>query len=157
MTDVLHLKRKNITDDAFYFFREKTKRKQDKVAIKVVLKDETREIISRQSVSTKAEEYIFPVLIDGMTATEQHNKIGLFTKLVNKYLKKIGNTLEIKVKLTTITARHSFATQLKNKGVAMEFISEGMGHSDIKTTKNYLSSFEDAEQRRMTDLLIPAY
>ena len=31
---------------------------------------------------------------------------------------------------------------MKRAGASTEFISEGLGHSDTKVTKNYLDSFE---------------
>ncbi|OYX08653.1 MAG: hypothetical protein B7Z16_18990, partial [Algoriphagus sp. 32-45-6] len=39
--------------------------------------------------------------------------------------------------------RHSFATVLKRSGAPTEFISESLGHKDLRTTENYLDSFED--------------
>ena len=48
----------------------------------------------------------------------------------------------ISVKLTTYVARHTFATVLKRSGASLEFISESLGHKDLKTTENYLGSFE---------------
>ncbi|MEJ7674804.1 MAG: tyrosine-type recombinase/integrase [Chitinophagaceae bacterium] len=45
--------------------------------------------------------------------------------------------------MTTYTARHSFSTVLKRSGASTEFISEALGHSDVKTTENYLDSFSN--------------
>jgi site-specific recombinase XerD len=58
-------------------------------------------------------------------------------------MKKIGTILGFDTKLTTYSARHSFATVLKRSGAPIEFISESLGHKDLKTTENYLDSFED--------------
>jgi site-specific recombinase XerD len=49
--------------------------------------------------------------------------------------------------------RHSFATVLRNKGVSTEFISEAMGHSNIKTTKSYLAGFEQDAIHKITEAL----
>jgi hypothetical protein len=35
----------------------------------------------------------------------------------------------------------------------MEFISSALGHSDMKTTKNYLAGFEQATIHKTTDAL----
>lgn len=44
-------------------------------------------------------------------------------------------------------ARHSFATNLRNAGVDMQYISESMGHSTQKTvTQLYLASYPLHEQ-----------
>ncbi|MFN5432775.1 MAG: tyrosine-type recombinase/integrase, partial [Cyclobacteriaceae bacterium] len=52
-------------------------------------------------------------------------------------------SLTLGVNLTTYAARHSFATVLKRSGAPTEFISESLGHKDLRTTENYLDSFED--------------
>ncbi|MBO9683578.1 MAG: tyrosine-type recombinase/integrase, partial [Flavisolibacter sp.] len=54
-----------------------------------------------------------------------------------------------------ITARHSFATVLKRNHTNLELIRELMVHSDLKTTRNYLDSFENETLRAATDILVP--
>ena len=65
------------------------------------------------------------------------------TKNINKHIDDIAKALKITKRVTTYTARHSFATVLKRSGVSTEFISESIGHADLRTTENYLDSFED--------------
>ncbi|MBN8857819.1 MAG: tyrosine-type recombinase/integrase [Sphingobacteriales bacterium] len=36
------------------------------------------------------------------------------------------------------SARHSYATTLKHSGARTEFIQESLGHTDVRTTENYL-------------------
>lgn len=57
-------------------------------------------------------------------------------------MKRIAKELDIIKPITTYYARHSFATILKRSGASTEFISDALGHSDLKTTKNYLAGFE---------------
>ena len=45
--------------------------------------------------------------------------------------------------LTTYFARHSWATIAKRKMIPVSLISEGLGHSNLKTTQIYLDSFDD--------------
>lgn len=73
---------------------------------------------------------------------------------MNKHTKRIAAKLGIDTKLTTYVARHSFATVLKRSGASIEFISESLGHKNIKTTANYLASFEDDTKRANAALLI---
>lgn len=56
-------------------------------------------------------------------------------------------------KVTTYTARHSFATVLKRSGANIAYISESLGHSDLKTTEAYLASFEKEERQKNAILL----
>ena len=68
-------------------------------------------------------------------------------------MKRIAKNLEINKGVTTYLARHSFATVLRNSGASMEFISEALGHSDMKTTKSYLAGFEQETIHKTTDAL----
>ena len=67
---------------------------------------------------------------------------------LNRDLYKISDKLEIDG-LSSMVARHSIATLMKNNKVSESFIKEMLGHTDIKTTQNYLKSFE-SEQRKET-------
>ena len=85
---------------------------------------------------------------------EKYYKLDYQTRYVNKYLKKIGEYLDISLKLTSYVARHSFATILKNSGVNISLISEMLGHTDLKTTQIYLDSFENTQmEAAMSNLL----
>jgi integrase/recombinase XerD len=53
----------------------------------------------------------------------------------------------------TYAARHSFATILQRSRASTEFISEALGHSNVKTTQNYLARFEDETKKETTKTL----
>ena len=61
-------------------------------------------------------------------------------------MKKIAKVLGINERISTYTARHSFATVLKRSGANYMFISESLGHTDLSTTQHYLDSFEEDER-----------
>lgn len=75
-----------------------------------------------------------------------------FIKQFNQKMKIIGTTVGI-YNITTYTARHSFATILKRKGVSIAYISESLGHTSLNTTQAYLDSFEIEERRKNAKLL----
>ena len=47
--------------------------------------------------------------------------------------------------------RHSFASQLVNKGKSLEIIGEILGHSDIRTTRRYAHVHLDAMRMAMEE------
>ena len=53
--------------------------------------------------------------------------------------------------ISTYWARHSFATNAIRKGASMEFVSEALSHSDLKTTQNYFAGFEDSSKKELMD------
>lgn len=65
-----------------------------------------------------------------------------------------GIKLGITKKITTYMARHTFSTVLKRSGASTEFIQEALGHTDLKTTENYLDSFEKDVKKEYANRLI---
>ncbi|WP_372648696.1 tyrosine-type recombinase/integrase [Draconibacterium sp.] len=144
--DIALLQYKNIKGNKIYFLREKTKRstKQDQKEVTVVLLPEVKKIIEKWGEKPQEPEtYIFGIIKKDDDAKTVLMNVRQATKTINKYMKRIGEELEFPLKLTTYTARHSFATILKREGASMELISENLGHKDLRTTQNYLDSFED--------------
>lgn len=54
--------------------------------------------------------------------------------------------------ISIYTARHSFAMYLQNKGIAIEYISEALGHQSIKTTRHYLDKFSTTKMAEVTSI-----
>ncbi|WP_321370478.1 site-specific integrase [uncultured Draconibacterium sp.] len=156
--DIALLQNKNIQGNKLIFLRAKTENtsKSELKEISVPINDEIKSIIAKWgNESQDKDDYIFSFISKGDSPEKQFNKIKYAIKKINKFLKKIGETLELNLKLTTYTARHSYATVLKRSGAPIEFISESLGHKDLKTTENYLDSFEDevkeAYQKKLLD------
>lgn len=157
--DFCMLKWGNIDGDTIIYKREKTKRsKKDAEPIRVIIKDQAREIIRKWGKpSIVKEDYIFPHLIRGMSAEEERNTYKQLNKIINKYMKLIAVELGINKEVTTYFARHSFATVLKRSGAKIEMISELLGHSSVEVTKSYLDSFEKDQIQKETDALIVGF
>jgi len=144
--DIAKLQYKNLSSKHITFVRAKTERstKTNQTHISIVRIPEIDEIISRWCVkSDDPNAYVFGILSADDSPEKQLANIKQATKTINKYMKRIGEKLGIDIKLTTYSARHSFATVLKRSGAPIEFISESLGHKDLRTTENYLDSFED--------------
>jgi len=154
--DIAHLKYANIDGDVLNFVRAKTQRekKATQRPITLAITKEIGRIIDRwgNKPGTK-EKYIFPILEDGLTPEQVYGRVQQATKLINKYVRQIAETIGIANKVTSYTARHSFATVLKRSGASLEFISESLGHSSLTTTENYLADFEIEEKRKWAEKL----
>jgi integrase len=145
MKDVCLLRYKDIKGENIHFERAKTTNtNRSAKPISIALIKENLEIIERWG-NPKADDknFIFPVLTGDETPEKERAKIQQFTKQVNKYIKRIAKNVGIKENISTYSARHSFATVLKRSGINLSFISEALGHSNMKTTESYLDSFED--------------
>jgi len=139
-TDIANLKQSNIINDRLVYSRQKTGKR-----ISIPLSDIAKEIIHKYKDKCFTD-YIFPILDDNTYKTEaqRYRRRKKVLRNVNSYMKKIAKVLGVE-KITSYTARHSYATVLKNSGVNIALISETLGHSDLKTTQIYLDSFENSQ------------
>jgi integrase/recombinase XerD len=153
--DLCLLKYKDVEGSILKYMRAKTSRsKRNSELITVSLKAEAKAIIDRWGQApVSPETYIFPHIDNQMTLHKQRRVYQQLTKTINKHMKQIASELAINKDITTYFARHSFATILRDSGASVEFISEALGHSDTKTTKNYLASFQPDTIHQITDAL----
>lgn len=153
MADFVKLKYSNIVDGEIYYIRQKTERTtKTQREIRVTITDPIRAIIDRCGNPPTPGNFIFPILDGSEDATRLKRKTLYATKAINKAMKSIGEATGIG-NVSTYTARHSFATVLKRSGANIAYISESLGHSDMKTTENYLDSFEKEERQKNAELL----
>lgn len=152
--DMLYLKYSDIINGEICFVRAKTARntKHGKV-IRAVVTPEMQAIIHRWGTTPiGAHTYIFRYAKAEENAFEQVNRIRDVVIACNNVLKKITKETGLP-KVTTYSARHSFATVLKRSGTNISYISDSLGHSSLKTTENYLACFESDERKKNAKLL----
>jgi len=155
IADIANLKFKNIESDYIIFNRKKTARtKKDAKLIRAYLNDRMKLIIKHWGTKNNhPDDYIFPILQPNLTPEREHQLIKQFTKWVNGYLHTLSTKLSLSVRVTTYHARHSYATTLKRNGVAIAHISDSLGHTNLKTTENYLDGFTDDKIKEASKLL----
>lgn len=97
--------------------------------------------IIRSSRTKTDESFILLFLPDAKAIAEKYNydlpKIS--NQKYNDYLKLLiaHPDVNINKKVTSHSARHTFATYLLNKGVPLETVSKTLGHANIKQTQLY--------------------
>ena len=132
--DMAYLKKSALRGDTIHYRRHKTGQ-----AIELRVLPAMRRIIDWFAPLTAASRYLFPVITDPGKELLQYES-GL--RLQNQRLKKIAALCGIKKRFSTHTARHSWATVAKNAGLPLAVISEGLGHTNQRTTEIYLASLE---------------
>jgi integrase/recombinase XerD len=144
--DMIHLKYKNIDGEYLVLDRAKTERTARGSArpITIYMTEDLLEIINELGDKDKSSNnYLFPLMRHGLTPLEQFDLLNHVRKIINESMAQVREALKIDKKVTTIVSRHSFSTHLKRIGASTEFIQEALGHTDKKTTENYLDSFEN--------------
>ncbi len=137
--DMLLLKWTDVSENSIVYVRNKTKTRF------VIKRTKTiNEILNYYKKNSLETKYVFPLLLkDNLTPTQIANRKHKTLSLYNKALKEIASLCGIDKKVTSYVARHSFATNLKYRGVSTDIISEAMGHKNLSITQAYLKDFEN--------------
>ena len=153
VADFMRLRYSDIINGEIYFKRKKTINTSRTLKdIRVIITEPMQKIIKRWGNPQHPDNYIFPHLTGDETPLEIRCKTQTLIRLINRAMKHIADELDLP-HISTGTARHSFATVLKRSGANIAYISESMGHSSLRTTENYLASFEQDERKRNAELL----
>ncbi len=134
--DLVQIKVKDIIDNRLYYGRSKT---GDRFSVKLI--PELQEILNLYLFGKKSGDFLFPTNYDG--STKQYQKYKSQRRRMNERLRIIAKDAGIEGTFTTYYIRHSWATIAKYMGISTALISEGLGHSSIKTTEIYLKDFDD--------------
>lgn len=160
--DIARLKWSNITEGVLRYERSKTERtERNKIPMEIDIHPAAAEImLTWGSAYSGPDSYIFPVLRDGLTPTQEKYIIADWIKDANAALKLAVGAINKDIpekdripEITTYWARHTFATILKRKGTPLEVIQEMLGHADLRTTKLYLDSFDLETKTNYSKLL----
>lgn len=153
VADFVKLRYRDIVNGEICFVRQKTERTTNaRKEIRVVVTERMQAIIDRWGNPPRHDNFIFSVLDGTEDAMRRKMKTLYITRAINKRMKEVGEKLGIG-NISTYTARHSFATVLKRAGANIAYISESLGHQDLKTTENYLASFEREERVKNAEIL----
>lgn len=134
--DMAYLHKSDVEDGVLRYVRRKTGQ-----LMTVRVEECAGRIIERYS--TNAGDYVFPILTDedrGNAYEQYHSALNVY----NRRLAILSRMLGISCRLTSYTARHSWATVARNRNVPVSVISAGMGHTTEQTTRIYIASLEDS-------------
>jgi len=116
---------------------------------------------NRQKTETLSRIPLLPVATNILERYKDHRRCVNLEKVLpvlcnqkyNEYLKEIANICGINKKMTTHTARHTFATTVTlSNGVPMESVSKMLGHKNLKTTQHYARVLDNKLSEDMTIL-----
>ena len=150
--DVYELRWQMVSDGHIRYHRSKTG-----VFIDVLVVPELERIMRRYR--REGSPYVFPFLHavrKGCPEGELSERSAL--RRVNRAACEIGRLAGLSLPLTTYVLRHTWATLMLEDGQPVELISQGLGHTSIRTTQIYLSHISvrkvDAAVSGMYDRLL---
>jgi integrase/recombinase XerD len=141
--DIANLKYKNFDNETIYFYRAKTgSTNSEQAPVTVYVNEFIKSVIDKYgNTDDNVNNYIFKIINPESSPEEQHRQLKNFVRFVNQNFLKLAKNAGFNEKISTYWARHSFATNAIRNGASMEFISEALNHTDLKTTKKYFAGF----------------
>lgn len=138
--DLCTLQWKNIVDGRLTYKMQKTGGHKS-----IAQLSEMQEILHHyQHDGVKSDDYIFPILDKQYSdPMELRRAISSKNVIVNRHLKEIGRLAKIETNISFHVSRHSFSQYALEKGMNLYQISKALGHSDLKTTEQYLKAFDE--------------
>lgn len=152
LVDLCSLKWSDLDNDRLVFQRIKTIRSRP-MDIELHISPDALVLLKLLSTPGGPDDYILH-WFRGVELQDRKEMINSLGKRINKYTRRAADKVGIKKKLTTYSARHSYATTLLELGAPLKFISDTLGHSSLATTERYLGSFGSVTGKKYTNQLL---
>lgn len=150
--DLAYLRKSDLHDNVITYRRRKTGR-----PLSVTLTPEAMAILKRYMNRDASSPYLFPLLNSREGTKEAYHEYQLALRNFNRQLMLLGEMLGLGDKLSSYTARHTWATTAYYCEIHPGVISEAMGHSSITVTETYLKPFRnkkiDEANRKVVDFI----
>ncbi len=135
--DIAHLRRTNLDGDTIRYTRRKT---GQQMCVKII--PEIRSLLDRNDTGG---EYLFPLIRSGSTPGQAYAQYASALTGYNRHLKKLGEMAGGIGRISSYTARHSWATIARDRDIPVAVISQALGHTSEKTTRTYLADIDFRE------------
>ena len=136
--DLAYLRKSDLRDNVITYRRRKTGR-----PLSVTLTPEALELLKKYMNRDSHSPYLFSLLKSGEGTKEAYREYQLALRSFNQQLLLLGQLLGLGDRLSSYTARHTWATTAYYCEIHPGIISEAMGHSSITVTETYLKPFRN--------------
>jgi len=135
--DLAHLRKRDVQGNVIVYCRHKTGRQMT-----VRIPKEAVPLMKKFADKRPNFIYLFPILDSSLgNGAVLHRCYLDALRSFNGRLMKVASVLLPGVKLSSYTARHTWATLSYHLGTPVGIISEALGHSSVRVTETYLKPF----------------
>lgn len=154
--DLAYLRKKDVKGDCIIYCRHKTGKQ-----LTVRIPKEAIALFQQYKDKNPHSPYLFPIL-NGLVNDEWklYQNYQKALRRFNKQLDVLARLLLPGVKLSSYTARHTWATLSYHRGTSIGVISQALGHSSVRVTETYLKPFDnervdEANDNLLREIMIP--
>lgn len=153
--DLIHLRKESLKTDASGECLLSCRRRKTGTELNVTVPPEALALIKRYSSNCTSSPYLLS-FFDGLRSGQEiYKEYQHQLRKLNYGLSRLPGYCRMeKIKISSYTARHTWATLAKYCQIPEEIISEGLGHSSLKVTRTYLKSFEGDELMKANRIIM---
>ena len=153
--DLLHLHRDDLHTDAFGHTVLDCRRHKTGTELKITVTAEALKLIDRYRSVDNSSPYLLRFFDNLASGESIYLEYCRQLRMLNYGLSLLSDYCGLEgVRVSSYTARHTWATLAKYCQVPEEVISEGLGHSSLEVTRTYLKSFEGGELEKVNRIII---
>ena len=145
--DLAYLRRCDLQGNVITYRRHKTGRR-----LTVAVEKEAMEIIRRNENADPESPFLFPII--KQPCRREYRQYMNMLRSLNYSLLQVTRMLKLKERISTYTARHTWATTAIRQNFNPSLICDAMGHSSVKVTETYFKSFRDEDINRMNRKIV---
>ena len=149
VVELAYLRKSDLHGNVITYRRRKTGR-----PLSVTLTNEAMRIVRMYMNQDVHSPYLFSFLRSPEGTMEAYREYQLALRSFNRQLLILGELLGIPDRLSSYTARHTWATTAYYCEVHPGIISQAMGHSSITVTETYLKPFQNKKIDEANKLII---
>lgn len=150
--DLAHLRKRDLQGRYLVYLRHKTKR-----PMRVELCPEALRLLRKYGKKSPDSPYLLPILdADTPGGWGLYKDYQDALRHFNRELAPAVELLLPGIRVSSYTARHTWATLAYHMGLPLGIISQSLGHSSIRVTETYLKPFENERLDKANKQLIAA-
>ena len=147
--DLAHLRKVDLRNGYLTIRRHKTG-----MPLSIAVDAAAMKLLRRYASDDPSSPYLLNILNGRLSGKEAYKDYQQALRMLNLQLYRLSRACRLGKRLSSYTARHSWATIAKSRGISVEVISEALGHASISTTEGYLKQFDNDEIEKANRVII---
>lgn len=147
--DLAHLRKSDLRNGYLMIRRHKTG-----MPLSVEVGPEAMALLRYYAHPDPDSPYLLDILNGTFTGKQAYQEYQRVLRTLNLRLSQLSRKRGIGHRVSSYSARHTWATVAKRCGIPVEVISEALGHASITTTEGYLKQFDNRTLKNANKVII---
>ena len=147
--DLAHLRKSDLRNGYLMIRRHKTG-----MPLSIEVGPEAMALLRNYAHPDPNSPYLLDILDGTFTGKQAYKEYQRVLRILNLRLSQLSRKRGVGHRVSSYSARHTWATVAKRCGIPVEVISEALGHASITTTEGYLKQFDNRTLEKANKVII---